>query len=73
MVKRNWFETLNEALESENLLDSWDVTFAGISYGETKSYYWNDRFISIYRENDGRYERPVHYSTIYNKPKKGEK
>ena len=61
-MKRNWFNTLNEALEAEDLLDALDISFAGISYGENYSWIWNDRHISIYRETDGRYERPVHCS-----------
>lgn len=64
--KRNWFETLNEALDSEGLLEAWDISFSGIGYGETKRWIWDDgskygRCVSIFRENDGRYERPVHY------------
>lgn len=63
----NWFETLNSSLQSENLLESWDIWFTPISYGETRRYVWQDgskngRLISITRENDGRYERPVHYA-----------
>ncbi len=66
-MKPNWFNTLNEALESEGLLNSWDMSFGAIGYGENFRYNWDDgtkwgRHISIYRENDGRYERPIHYS-----------
>lgn len=66
MVKQNWFNTLNEALESEGLLDSWDMSYSPISYGQNFSYTWEDgtrwgRHISIFRDTDGRYERPVHY------------
>lgn len=63
----NWFNTLNEALLSENLLHMWDgCTFPSIEYGETRSWKFDDgtrygHFVSIYRETDGRYERPVHY------------
>ena len=65
-VKKNWFETLNQALESENLLDAWDCSYSPIQYGETRTWTWQDgskygRRVSITRENDGRYERPVHY------------
>lgn len=59
---RNWFDTLNEALESEGLLETWDCFWPAISYGECRRYYHGDKVISIYRENDGRYERPIHYS-----------
>ena len=64
---RNWFNTLNEALESEGLLETWDISFGSINYDETFSWTYDDgsrygRFISIYRDSSGRYERPVHYS-----------
>lgn len=61
--KRNWFETLNEALASEGLIHTWDPLWRGIEYGENRIYIYKHRCISIFRENDGRYERPVHYST----------
>ena len=65
MPKRNWFETLAESLESEGLQEHWQNY--NISYGETARqsvYVENSRFmkhISITRETDGRYERPIHY------------
>lgn len=65
--KSNWFSTLNEALASENLMEAWDAaTFGGIGYGQTKTWTWQDgskygRYISIFRDNNGMYERPVHY------------
>lgn len=64
--KQNWFNTLNEALESEGLLDSWEIWFSPIQYGETFCWTWEDgsrhgRQISIFRDEKGRYERPVHY------------
>lgn len=67
MSKQNWFETLNEALESEDLVASWDVSFSPIPYDQTFSYRFDDgtkygRHVSIYRDNRGMYERPVHYS-----------
>lgn len=63
---QNWFNTLNEALESENLLDAWDCFFAPIGYGQTFGWTWEDgtkygHYVTIYRSDDGRYERPVHY------------
>jgi hypothetical protein len=66
MVKQNWFNTLNESLGSEGLIDAWEINFGGISYGQTFRWNWDDgteygRLISITRELDGRYERPVHY------------
>jgi len=66
-MKRNYFNTLNEALESESLLEAWDCCNPPISYGETKSWTYQDgskygRQISVYRDKSGRYERPIHYS-----------
>jgi len=64
----NWFNTLNEALESENLLHTWDaIRFGGIEYDSNFSYTYDDgtkygRYITIYRDNTGRYERPIHYA-----------
>ena len=62
----NWFPTLNAALESEGLLESWDISYSPIQYGETRSYTWEDgtkygHYISITRELNGLYERPCHY------------
>ena len=61
-AKQNWFETLNAALEAEGLVDQWP-TGRNISYGQTVRVKSNDgeSLISVTRENDGRYERPVHY------------
>lgn len=63
---KNWFETLNEALESEGLLDSWNPANAPMRYDTNFSYTYDDgtrygHYVSIYRGSDGRYERPVHY------------
>lgn len=64
--KRNGFDTLNQALDSEGLIDSW--TFAGgIAYGQTYGYRFDNgtkygHYVSIYRDEQGRYERPVHYN-----------
>lgn len=65
-VKQNWFATLNEALESESLVDFWP-------FGKSMEYGENFRFtadngskhgllISIFRETNGMYERPIHYN-----------
>lgn len=64
--KQNWFNTLNEALGSENLIDSWNFN-GGIGYGETFIYQFDNgtkygHFVSIYRDERGMYERPVHYN-----------
>ena len=63
---QNWFNTLNEALESEGLLESWNPTSPSIQYSETRSWTWEDgskngRLVSVYRNEKGLYERPVHY------------
>ena len=61
----NWFETLNQSLESEELTEYWDCLWPPLSYGEYRQFnYIKDGYnhhASIYRETDGRYERPVHY------------
>ena len=62
-VKQNWFLTLNEALQSEDLIDLWPFGL-NIGYGETARFTTDcGRLISVYRETDGLYERPVHYKT----------
>ena len=60
----NYFNTLAEALESEglNLL-----VHGGINYGETYSATIDDgtkygHYVSIYRDERGLYERPIHYA-----------
>lgn len=65
-MKRNWFETLNAALEAEGLLETWDCSWSPIKRNETRSYTYADgtrygHFISVYRAENGTYERPVHY------------
>jgi hypothetical protein len=62
-VKRNWFNTLNEALESENLIEYWPLGL-NIQYEQTVSFASNGKWISVYRDNTGRYERPIHYATL---------
>lgn len=66
-MKKNWFPTLNAALEAEGLLESWNPIWAPIGYGENRTYIWDNgtkwgRYVSIYRDERGMYERPVHYS-----------
>lgn len=66
MSQQNWFNTLSEALESECLTEAWDMTFSPITYGSTYSWTWHNdtkrgHYITIYRDETGRYERPVHY------------
>jgi len=64
--KQNFFPTLNSALESEGLLESWELNFPPLPYGGSFSYTFQDgskhgHYVSIYRETNGMYERPVHY------------
>lgn len=64
--KTNWFPTLNSALEAEGLLDSWPMG-KSMAYGETFSYTVQNgtrygHFVSIYRNEQGLYERPIHYN-----------
>jgi len=64
--KQNYFPTLNSALESEGLLESWALNFPPLSYDSTFSYTFDDgskygHYVSVYRDSNGRYERPVHY------------
>ena len=65
-VRCNWFPTLREALDSEGLSDLWPWD-SSIAYGQNVrhivEYEGVSRLISVYRETDGRYERPVHYVT----------
>lgn len=59
---KNYFETLNEALDSENLTTLWPVgTY--MNYGQTLGFAKNGKWVSVYRDEQGRYERPVHYAT----------
>ena len=59
---QNWFETLNAALDSENLTALWPVgTY--MNYGQTIGMAREGKWLSIYRDEQGRYERPVHYAT----------
>lgn len=63
--KQNWFNSLNEALASEGLVDLWPGR--PVAYGENVRIHVEDgsrfgRVISIYRNDQtGRYERPVTY------------
>lgn len=63
--KQAYFESLNEALAAEGLVDLWPGR--PVAYGESVRIHVEDgsrhgRVISIYRHDvTGRYERPVHY------------
>ena len=60
---RNWFPTLNDALDAEGLVDRWPLGL-NVGYDENLSIASGGRWISVYRDRDGRYERPVHYATL---------
>ena len=63
-MKNNYFPTLSAALESENLSHAWPCT--PIAYGQTIGLTYDDGskygyYVSIYRDERGMYERPIHY------------
>ena len=65
VTKKIWFNTLQAALQSEGLQDTWKTAWADIDYDGTVSYYAKDRMgkcrcITIYRDETGMYERPLH-------------
>ena len=62
---QNKFNTLSEALDSENLGLAWDER--PIAYDQTLSLTYQDgtkygHYVSVYRDERGLYERPIHYS-----------
>lgn len=59
---RNYFPTLNDALHAEGLCSFWPLGL-NLSYGQTFSLSAGGRWISVYRDEQGRYERPTHYAT----------
>ena len=64
-MKNNRFQTLSEALESENIAHMWDGR--PIPYSHTLSLTYDDgtkygHYVSVYRDEKGLYERPVHYA-----------
>lgn len=58
----NWFPTLNESLDSEDLVSYWPLGL-NIRYDQTVSVVKDGKYISVYRSENGDYERPVHYAT----------
>jgi len=61
MSKQNFFPTLNESLESEGLVEKWPIG-SNINYGDTVRHITDDgTLISVYRDERGMYERPIHY------------
>lgn len=66
-IKQNRFNTLNEALASEGLVETFELHYQPIGYGETRSWTFDNgtkygHYVSIHRFEDGMYERPVHYN-----------
>jgi hypothetical protein len=62
----NHFNTLNEALEAEGLLHTWDHTYPPLQYGDVFGYTYDDGskygyYVSVTRFDNGMYERPIHY------------
>lgn len=62
MNRPNYFDTLHDALAAEGLLDLWPIT-ASVPYGATVGLACAGRWVSVYRDTTGRYERPIHYAT----------
>ena len=58
----NWFNTLNDSLNSENLLELLEDG-AVLLYSQVLRCVKNGTFFVITRDNRGMYERPVHYKT----------
>lgn len=61
---QNWFKTLSEALESEGIEHMWNMR--PIAYDQTVSLTYDDgtrygHYVSVYRDSNGLYERPIHY------------
>ena len=64
-MKQNKFNTLSECLESENISHMWDAR--PLSYDQTLGLTYDDGtrygyYVSVYRDERGLYERPIHYS-----------
>ena len=60
---KNWFSTLNESLNSENLLDLYP-TGINLAYSQVINCANSGVFFTITRDNKGMYERPIHYKTL---------
>jgi len=64
-MKQNKFSTLSEALDSKNISHMWNER--PLSYEQTIGLTYDDgtkygHYVSIYRDERGLYERPIHYS-----------
>ena len=63
----NWFPTLSAALAAEKLEGMWPEHGTPIAYSESRGWTYDDgtkygHYVSIYRNEVGLYERPVHYA-----------
>jgi hypothetical protein len=61
-MKPNWFNSLQEALMSESLVEYWPLG-VNIQYNQTIKVVAFGKYISVYRNENGLYERPIHYKT----------
>ena len=57
-----WFPTLNDALMAEGLIDHWPLGL-NVQYDQVVQFAAKGKWIVVYRDNAGRYERPIHYAT----------
>lgn len=57
-----WFPTLNDALMAEGLIELWPLGL-NVGYDQTVQFAAKGKWIVVYRDNAGRYERPIHYAT----------
>ena len=65
LATQNRFNTLSEALEAEGIAHMWDCT-KNVGYEQTVGLTYDDgtkygHYVSVYRDERGLYERPVHY------------
>jgi hypothetical protein len=60
---QNYFPTLNAALDAESLTHLWPVGL-NVNYDRTVQFSAGGKWISVYRDSGGRYERPIHYATL---------
>lgn len=63
MKNQNYFNTLNEALDAEGLLEKVGMITQPVGYDQQLNMAVDGTFISVSRMNCGRYERAIHYQT----------
>lgn len=63
MKNQNYFNTLNEALDAEGLLEKVDMITQPVGYNQQLNMAVDGTFISVSRMDCGRYERAIHYKT----------